>query len=341
VHETGFTKARSNGPIADAVEIRGGSIARVFARAELPLGLIDQPDLLVPLRDQVRLLEYACREVGDPALSARLATEAGIPGLGVYGTRLLCAPTLEAAIGRASQLIGKLLQSSTSLRLQVDPPYARWTYDISDSTEVGRQKHDLLALTYMLDLLRRFVSPRWTPLQIQVMGPPVVGRMAVEEVLSCELSRGEVSAIIFPSEILELANIRQDLPDDPGTAESETPLPDPWDTVKCVEHLIRLALLEGRPRVDWVARKMDLSGRSLQRHLSANQTTFEAVMDRVLTRHALMLLERGDMPITELALQLGYADPSHFVRAFRRWTGQTPGEFRRSLGIIRRGMAAE
>jgi len=44
------------------------------------------------------------------------------------------------------------------------------------------------------------------------------------------------------------------------------------------------------------------------------------------------------MQITQLALQLGYADPSHFVRAFRRWTGQTPSEFRRGLGITRRSM---
>jgi AraC-like DNA-binding protein len=341
MHETGFTKARSNGPIADAVEMRGGSIARVFARAELPLGVIEQPELLVPLRDQVRVLEYACREVGDPALSARLAAEAGIPGLGVYGDLLLSAPTLEAAIGRASQLIGSLLQSSTNLCLQIDPPCARWTYDISDSTDVGRQKHDLLALTYMLDLLRRFAGSRWAPAQIQVMGPPVVGRTAVEEVLSCELSRGEVSAIIFPSELLELPNIRSGLPDDDIVVDGETPLPDPQDTVKCVEHLIRLALLEGRPRVEWVARKMDLSSRSLQRHLNRNHTTFESVMDRVLTRHSMTLLEQGMMPITELALHLGYADPSHFVRAFRRWTGQTPGEFRRSLGITRRSMAAE
>jgi AraC-like DNA-binding protein len=341
MHETGFTKARSNGPIADAVEFRGGSIARVFSLAELPLGLIDHPEFLVPLRDQVRLLEYACREVGDPALPARLAAEAGIPGLGVYGDRLLSAPTLTVAIARASRLIGKLLQSSTSLQLQVDPPYARWTYAISDTTEIGRQKHDLLALTYMLDLLRRFAGSRWTPPRIQVMGPPVEGRAAVEEVLSCELSRGEVSAIIFPSEMLELPNLRPGLPDSSDLVETDAPLPDPRDTVKCVEHLVRLALLEGRPRVDWVARKMGLSGRSLQRHLNANHTTFEAVMDHVLTRYSTVLLERGEMPITELALQLGYADPSHFVRAFRRWTGQTPGEFRRSLGITRRGMAAE
>jgi len=161
----------------------------------------------------------------------------------------------------------------------------------------------------------------------------------VEDVLSCDLFRGEVSAIIFPSELLELPNLRPGLSDDPGVIDAETPLPDPRDVVKCVEHLVRLALLEGRPRVEWVARKMDLSGRSLQRHLNARNTTFESVMDRVLTRHSITLLEQGETPITELALQLGYADPSHFVRAFRRWTGQTPGEFRRGLGITRRRAA--
>jgi AraC-like DNA-binding protein len=340
MHETGFTKARSNGPIADAVEIRGGSIARVFARAELPLGLINQPELLVPLRDQVRLLEYASREVGDPALSARLASEAGIPGLGVYGDHLLSAPRLDVAIARASLLIGALLQTSTNLRLQVDPPWARWTYEISDSTEVGRQKHDILALGYMLDLLRRFAGSRWMPPQVEVIGPPVMGRVSVEEALTCELSGGEVSAIMFPSELLELPNLRPGRQDD-ASIEIKSALPDPRDIVKCVEHLIRLALLEGRPRLDWVARKLELSGRSLQRHLSTRNTTFETVMDRALTRHSMTLLERSEMPINEQALQLGYNDPSHFIRAFRRWTGRTPREFRRSLGITRRGVATE
>jgi AraC-like DNA-binding protein len=338
MHETGFTKARSNGAIADAVERSGGSIARVFSRADLPLGLIEQPDLLVPLRDQVHLLECASREIGDAALPARLAAEAGIPGLGIYGSRLLAAPTLEAAIARANLLIGALLQSATSIRLQLDGPWTRWTYELTDRIEVGRQKHDILALTYMLDLLRRFAGSRWTPTQVEVAGPPVMGRTAVEEVLSSELSHGGVSAIVFPTELLELPNLRQGMPAESGIVV-ETPLPHPQDLVKCVEHLVRLALLEGRPRIEWVARKMDVSGRSLQRHLNAHNTTFESVMDRVLTRHSISLLEQGDTPITELALQLGYADPSHFVRAFRRWTGQTPGEYRRSLGITRRRAA--
>jgi AraC-like DNA-binding protein len=53
------------------------------------------------------------------------------------------------------------------------------------------------------------------------------------------------------------------------------------------------------------SRKMDLSGRSLQRHLGIHNTTFEGVMDRVLTRHATTLLEQGEMQITQVAMQLG------------------------------------
>jgi AraC-like DNA-binding protein len=340
MHETNFTKVRSNGPIADALERAGGKIEQVFSRADLPLRLIDQPDVLVPLRDQISLLEYASREIGDAALSARLASEAGIPGLGVYGNRLLAAPCLEAAIARASLLVGALLCSATSLRLHVEPPWARWSYDMADRADIGRQKHEILALSYMLDLLRRFAGPRWMPAQVEVAGPTIMGRVAVEDVLSCSLSCGEVSAITFRSDLLELRNIRLGLPEHDDFADDEAALPDPGDLEKCVEHLISLALLEGRPRIEWVAGKLDLSARSLQRHLNARNTTFERVMDRVLIRHAINLLEQGDTPITEIAYQLCYSDPSHFVRAFRRWSGQTPGEFRRRLGITRRDVAA-
>ena len=141
--------------------------------------------------------------------------------------RQLATDMLQRAFNGSAKslLIGALLQSSTSLRLDVDGPWARWTYDISASTEVGRQKHDILALGYMLDLLRRFAGPRWTPPRVEVIGPPIMGRAAVQDVLSCELSRGDVSAVIFPSELLELPSLRPALPDDPGSSKSRRPYP--------------------------------------------------------------------------------------------------------------------
>ena len=61
----GLTRARSMGPVADIVERSGGSVARAFRRAELPLRLIDEPDRLILLRDQLNLVECAAREIGD------------------------------------------------------------------------------------------------------------------------------------------------------------------------------------------------------------------------------------------------------------------------------------
>lgn len=327
--QTALTRVRSNGALADTVEAKGGSIKRVFARADLPLALIENPDLLVPLRDQIHLLEYASRELGDHALSARLAATAGVPGLGVYGERILSAPNLQASIDRANVLIGSMLQSATSLRLDVTGNTARWSYETSVSTEVGHQKHDTLALTYMLDLLRRFAGSKWTPPRLQLAGGTMDGRSDVQDVMSCDIDRGDISAIIFPSELLDIQNLRsQD-----NIFVTDTPLPDPSDTIKCVEHLIHLALLEGRPHMDWIANKMELSGRTLQRHLNVRGTTFDLILDRILTRHASRLLEQK-IQIAEIAFQLGYTDPSHFVRAFRRWTGMTPSEFRSGMDMI-------
>jgi hypothetical protein len=64
----GLARARSMGPVADAVARAGGCMARVFARADLPLRLIDHPDRLIPLRDHFTLVECAVRESGDETM---------------------------------------------------------------------------------------------------------------------------------------------------------------------------------------------------------------------------------------------------------------------------------
>ncbi|MEH2483979.1 AraC-like DNA-binding protein [Nitrobacteraceae bacterium AZCC 2146] len=134
----GLTKARSMGSVAGAVERAGGNVARVFSRADLPLRLIDQPDRLILLRDQLRLVECAAREIGDPALSARLSLEAGVAGLGALGQRVLAADQLDAAITHANMLMGSLLQSSTHLQL------IGTTFEAVLSTALERQATTML-----------------------------------------------------------------------------------------------------------------------------------------------------------------------------------------------------
>lgn len=317
----GLTKARSMGAVADAVERAGGNVARVFARADLPLRLIDQPDRLILLRDQLHLLECAAREIGDPALSARLSLEAGVAGLGALGQRVLAAERLDLAITCANVLMGSLLQSSTHLQLTVRDGVAKWCYVVTDSSDVGRQKNEILALGYMSDLARQFMGASWTPTRAVVSGTTLQAKSEVEQTLGADLLLEAVAGLYFPAAQLDVLN-----PIRPAHLQTECGHDDPIadDFLICVEHLILLKLLERRPSIDWVGGRLGLSRRSFQRRLAEYGTTFEAVLRAVLERRAVTMLATRDCSISHIAYELGYADPAHFARAFVSWKGMSP-----------------
>jgi AraC-like DNA-binding protein len=71
-----------------------------------------------------------------------------------------------------------------------------------------------------------------------------------------------------------------------------------------------------------------MSGRSLQRRLNAEGSSFRAELDRVRSELAVRLLNEGEADAHELAFLLGFSEPSAFHRAFKRWTGTTPAAYR-------------
>ncbi|AGP36306.1 AraC family transcriptional regulator [Sorangium cellulosum] len=79
-----------------------------------------------------------------------------------------------------------------------------------------------------------------------------------------------------------------------------------------------------------IARALGMSTRSLQRALKDLGTSFTAQLDEARRGKALDLLRRRDLALQEVAFLLGYGEPRHFYRSFRRWTGTTPGEYRRT-----------
>lgn len=329
----GLTKARSMGRVADAVERAGGSPARVFRAAELPLRLVDHPERLILLRDQLRLIACAAREIGDPALGARLSVEAGILGLGALADHVLTADRLDVAIARANGMMGTLLQSSTRIELWAEDGIAHWTYGVTDRSEEGRQLNECLALGYMLDLLRRFIGPRFTPLRAAVAGPPLPGRTAVEQVLGADLSRGagthpRAHVSFSEAHLLAPNPAPRPRPPETGTRDAGAQGAIPDDLLGLVEHLIRLELLMGRPALAPVARRLGMSARTLQRRLVHRGVTFEQVARSVLQGEAESLLRQRRLSVAAVALDLGYSEPAHFTRAFRGWTGLSPRVWR-------------
>jgi AraC-like DNA-binding protein len=75
----------------------------------------------------------------------------------------------------------------------------------------------------------------------------------------------------------------------------------------------------------------EISVRSLQRRLAAEDWTFLRLADQARAELAKELLQRGDHPLLQIAHELGYSESQNFIRAFKRWTGQTPEQYRRGL----------
>ncbi|WP_040811574.1 helix-turn-helix transcriptional regulator [Nocardia concava] len=84
-------------------------------------------------------------------------------------------------------------------------------------------------------------------------------------------------------------------------------------------------------RLDEVAGKLRLSPRTLQRRLAEYGTTWRAELEGVRRDTAVALLSDRGVAVETIAAQLGYRDRRVLARAFRRWTGQSPAEFRRAL----------
>ncbi len=81
-----------------------------------------------------------------------------------------------------------------------------------------------------------------------------------------------------------------------------------------------------------VASGLHLSTRTLKRRLAEQGVTYSHVLEEQRREKALLLLRSPALSLDEVAEQLGYSDTSNFRRAFRRWTGVSPGTYRRSAG---------
>lgn len=78
------------------------------------------------------------------------------------------------------------------------------------------------------------------------------------------------------------------------------------------------------------ARITGTSARTLQRRLYENGTSFSAEIRSLRRETAARLLSRSEIPVVDVAVEMGYSDHSHFTRAFKAWTGLTPSAFRRN-----------
>ena len=106
------------------------------------------------------------------------------------------------------------------------------------------------------------------------------------------------------------------------------PEPKKQDIVHDVRSLIVEGLAAGTVHIDAIASKLSVSSKTLERRLGERDESFSALSDTIRQDLAKQYLKDTDFRLEQIAYLTGYSEPAALVRAFRRWTGTTPMQFR-------------
>ena len=99
-----------------------------------------------------------------------------------------------------------------------------------------------------------------------------------------------------------------------------------------IENAISPLLPHGKAQIDIVARELGMSRRTLAWKLTADDLTFDGIVDQLRSDLAARYLEERNLAIAQIAWLVGYGSP--FTRACKRWTGATPGHIRSRLSRL-------
>lgn len=83
--------------------------------------------------------------------------------------------------------------------------------------------------------------------------------------------------------------------------------------------------------INAIAANLAVSARNLQNRLKEEKTSYQRILDQVRKEVALHYLAQKDIPICDIALLLGFSEQSAFNHAFKRWSGLTPGQYRKRV----------
>jgi AraC-like DNA-binding protein len=101
--------------------------------------------------------------------------------------------------------------------------------------------------------------------------------------------------------------------------------------VRTTKEEIARVLSEGLPKMADVARELGLSVRSFHRRLADHGANFQTLAEETRREIALSMLRDESCTLSEIAFLTGFSEQSAFNRAFKRWTNQTPANYRKSL----------
>lgn len=300
---------------------------------------LDTPYDVVPLHRYVALVEAAAAKFDRPYLGLDMGTSFGLTEMGPFYALLRASGNLRGALD-CLVLFQSRLQSRTLFESRIDADTTTYFYRIEDERVWPRMQDSEFAIAGYVNLLRQLTSAKWVPAEVhfehsiagreerlmQHFRAPVLGNQLANALVIANEDLDKGFATAAPSEDRKLRTILEwhllDLMG-PEAAPSES-------FVSLTRDIISRWL--GRTHIDCatVAAELKLSERSLRRRLTEEGTSFRELLQDARKERAQTILSKPGISLAVAAEQLGYSDTAAFSRAFKEWTGVSPGRFPRA-----------
>lgn len=316
-------------PFAALVSEAGQRVDRVLRKAGLPSDCLDDPETLIPSQAVFRFREFSARTLGLPNIALDATRDLHFSELGEFGRALLGAPTLHRLLTTFRDHINTET-TITEIELErLDSGDLSFCYRFQHVPAIGVWHSDLYTFQWAIKIIR-LVSPTWSPETMWSISHPSAKRQQVFARLgtgSVDFEHG-CTGFMIPSSMLALP--LQDRKQVTRREKAQLPkraLPDTYSDA--IERVIATYASDRWLSIEEAAEVLGTSTRSLQRRLGAEHTTYSGVVERTRSEMAGELLEQTDASVADIAASLGYRSQANFTRAFRRWSGVSPSEYRR------------
>lgn len=279
------------------------------------------------------LWEQAAEIIEDPCFAIDMAEFWHPSHMGALGYAWLASSTLRQAFNRAVRYI-HVVTEDLNLDVADTPAGFKISIDLEDSIFTLPQHHDLV-LSIIMHMCRFNFGEELIPTEVKLAHPePACSKKITDyfrtevqfdaEQTSLAMARAEVDRVL-PSGNKQIALMHDEM------LMRYLVEIKKGDIVQQVQSIILENLPDGQVTDRLVASELNLSERSMQRRLKEHKTTFRFLLDGVREMVAKQYIENPMNRMSDIAFLLGFSEQSAFSRAFKKWTGKSPVEYRNSL----------
>jgi AraC-like DNA-binding protein len=307
----------------------------VFKKVKLDPVLMQQPGARYPLEKIVELWEEMSRRIKDPCFGLSAATCWHPSHFGILGHALLMSQSLRVTLECLIRY-HQVISDANYGRLHEDKKRETLDFIImyTDEDPYPRAREDA-ALAWIMSVLRMNFQQDLSPVSVSFTHsrPDCAGKYY--EFFHAPVTFGApVASISLPLDVVDSIL--------PAKNDELSELSDHLmvkyiaslnniDLITRVKKIIAENLPFGNFSLDNVASVLCVGTRKLQRMLQQEATSFIALLNETRMELAKKYVLDKSMDMTEIAFLLGFAEQSTFSRSFKRWTGQSPSQYRKAV----------